>query len=385
MTTDWAFKDVNITGDLSVRRIQPEDFQRIASAIDDPQGFYARTNQIDTQDKIIEMLTKNHEAHLAGTCNPVLFTVDQQIVGITRFFRFDTRRRSLEIGGTWMAPKWRRTFVNTKAKLLLMELAFESFGAERVEYVVNSINLNSQMAVLRIGAKREGILRRTHSGWNGEPADGFLYSVTRPDWPEVKSNLARLLQGQRPIGSIVPQIWNGPRTTVRAYTLEEALPLLQSFQRNRSALERSFPCAARVHTLDHARAYIADKAHLLADRQGFFGGIWERSDGARLIGQVQIKNFDGNLKSAELGYYIDCDLRRQGYATEVLKMAIHELVSRQGFSRLTVRILPEIRESFELANKLGFRKEGLLRSGFRSGTGELADVILMSLVPGGCE
>ena len=376
---DWAFQNVDIVGDLSIRKMTPEDFERIAVAINDPQGYFAKSFGIDTPEKIVSMLATNYEAHLAGRCNPFVFFVGDDIVGITRFFRFDNKRLSLEIGGTWIAPKWRRTFVNTKAKYLLMDLAFESFGAERIEYVVNSSNLTSQMAVLRIGAKKEGILRRTYIGPDGQPSDGILYSVISSEWPGIKKNLIRLLNKQALDGDRLPTVWDGRRVRLRPYALGDAQALLESFQRNRSSIERSFPSAAKVYTLEDARTYIAEIAHRFADESALFLGIWDRSNAASLIGQVQIKNLDWNLKSAELGYFIDCEMRRQGYATEVLKLIVDELMSRQAFSRLAVRILPDNRGSLELAKTLGFRQEGIMRSALRTGTGELTDVLLLSL------
>jgi len=102
--------------------------------------------------------------------------------------RLEPSNKSLEIGGTWVAPKWRKSFVNTEVKFLLLQYCFETLSAERVEFRVDGRNIESQRAVLRIGAKLEGRLRTRQLYPDGVARDGLLFSVIRPEWSNVKGN-----------------------------------------------------------------------------------------------------------------------------------------------------------------------------------------------------
>ena len=80
-------------------------------------------------------------------------------IGSTRYGNVDLFNRRVEIGWTWVARPWQRSSVNTEAKLLLLEHAFEQLGCNRVEFKTDSLNEQSRGALLGIGAKEEGILR----------------------------------------------------------------------------------------------------------------------------------------------------------------------------------------------------------------------------------
>jgi RimJ/RimL family protein N-acetyltransferase len=81
-----------------------------------------------------------------------------QVVGGTRFLNISQEQRRLEIGSTWVGLPWRRTAINTEAKFLMLEHAFEQLGCVRVEFQVNALNETSRVAVRRLGAKEEGTL-----------------------------------------------------------------------------------------------------------------------------------------------------------------------------------------------------------------------------------
>ena len=90
-------------------------------------------------------------------------TIDKQqnkIVGSTRFGNIDAKNRKAEIGWTWINPLWQRTAINSEAKFLMLTHAFETWDCVRVELKTDVLNEKSRNAILRIGAKQEGILRR---------------------------------------------------------------------------------------------------------------------------------------------------------------------------------------------------------------------------------
>jgi RimJ/RimL family protein N-acetyltransferase len=104
--------------------------------------------------------------------------------------------RSLEIGWTWLGQEWQRTGVNTEAKLLLLRHAFERLRCLRVEFKADARNLRSQRALERIGAMREGVLRKHRIVQNDFSRDSVYFSVLDTEWPAVKRRLAQLREGR---------------------------------------------------------------------------------------------------------------------------------------------------------------------------------------------
>jgi RimJ/RimL family protein N-acetyltransferase len=110
-------------------------------------------------------------------------------VGSTRFMNIDRLNRRVEIGSTWIAPAWQRTALNTEAKYLMLRHAFEVWKCMRVELKTDALNQKSRNAILRIGAKEEGTLRRHLITWSGRVRDTVYFSVLDNDWPAVKAKL----------------------------------------------------------------------------------------------------------------------------------------------------------------------------------------------------
>jgi RimJ/RimL family protein N-acetyltransferase len=117
-------------------------------------------------------------------------------IGSTRFMNIDRANRRVEIGSTWIAPAWQRTAVNTEAKYLMLRHAFEVWGCVRVELKTDALNEKSRNAILRIGAKEEGTLRRHVVTWTGRIRDSVYFGILDDEWPAVRARLeARISQG----------------------------------------------------------------------------------------------------------------------------------------------------------------------------------------------
>lgn len=116
-----------------------------------------------------------------------------EIVGSSRFGFISTENKSAEIGWTWINPKWQRTYVNTEAKLLMLTHAFETWKCIRVEIITDVQNEKSRNAVLRLGAKQEGILRNHLIVETGRIRDSVIFSIIDSEWQEVKENLEKKL------------------------------------------------------------------------------------------------------------------------------------------------------------------------------------------------
>ena len=115
-------------------------------------------------------------------------------MGSTRFAAIDRVNRRVEIGWTWVAAPWQRTVVNTEAKYLMLRHAFEELGCIRVELKTNSLNTRSRNAMVRIGAKEEGVLRNHMINEDGSLRHTVYYSIIDAEWPEVKARLEEKLQ-----------------------------------------------------------------------------------------------------------------------------------------------------------------------------------------------
>jgi RimJ/RimL family protein N-acetyltransferase len=132
-----------------------------------------------------------------GTSLPFA-TIDRasgQAVGSTRYLNIDPSNLRLEIGATWLAKRWQRTGANTEAKYLMLRHAFEKLGCMRVEFKTDSLNQQSRDAILRLGAKEEGLLRNHMLTWSGRVRHTVYYSIIESEWPEVKARLERKLSG----------------------------------------------------------------------------------------------------------------------------------------------------------------------------------------------
>jgi N-acetyltransferase len=135
------------------------------------------------------------ELQQEGTDLPfaVIFQETGRAIGATRYLEIRPEHRAVEIGGTWYAPAYQRTAVNTESKYLLLCHAFEDLGCVRVQFKTDARNLSSQKAIERIGAVREGLLRQHVITPSGYIRDSIYYSIIDREWPTVKQRLEEML------------------------------------------------------------------------------------------------------------------------------------------------------------------------------------------------
>lgn len=108
----------------------------------------------------------------------------QEYVGTTRFLKISEQNNNLKIGTTLYSPKVWRTRVNTETKYLMLKHVFETLDIIRVEIIASINNVRSQQAIERLGATKEGILRKKYNN-----LDYVIYSIIQPDWIDVKNRL----------------------------------------------------------------------------------------------------------------------------------------------------------------------------------------------------
>ncbi|MHB1051424.1 MAG: GNAT family N-acetyltransferase [Bacteroidota bacterium] len=143
-----------------------------------------------TKDDVLRYIESALEQQRRSTCLPFV-TIDKKtgtIAGSTRFGAIDTENRRVEIGWTWLGKHWQRTGLNSEAKFLMLVHAFETWKCIRVEFKTDLLNERSRKAILRIGAKQEGILRNHAVTSTGRIRDTVYFSITDDEWVKVKEH-----------------------------------------------------------------------------------------------------------------------------------------------------------------------------------------------------
>ena len=119
------------------------------------------------------------------------------VLGTTRYCNVEADDNRLEIGYTWYAKSVQRSAVNTTCKLLLLQHAFEKMDAIAVEFRTHWHNQDSRNAILRLGAKQDGVLRNHKKYEGGVLRDTVVFSILNTEWPAVKKGLQFKLEKYR--------------------------------------------------------------------------------------------------------------------------------------------------------------------------------------------
>lgn len=157
----------------------------------DPELWQWIPYRATTAEEMLAYIQSALQDQAAGTAQPFA-TVERstgRVIGSTRYMNIDVTNRRREIGATWIAKPWQRTAINTEAKYLMLRHAFETLDCIRVELKTDALNQKSRNAILRIGAKEEGTLRRHVVTWTGRVRDSVYFSVLDSEWPQVKAAL----------------------------------------------------------------------------------------------------------------------------------------------------------------------------------------------------
>jgi len=164
----------------------------------EPQLWRATTIHIQTKADMERYVRTALDAQSGGTALPfaIVERASGVIVGTTRFHSMVPEHKRLEIGFTWIASPWQRTFVNTEAKFLMLQHAFEAWECIRVEFRADAENEQSCRALLRIGARQEGILRSYRVSPLRGIRDLAVFSIIASEWSQVRLMLEEKLKKQ---------------------------------------------------------------------------------------------------------------------------------------------------------------------------------------------
>ena len=164
----------------------------------EPELWRWTPNQVRDRDEMRAYVEAALEDERRGLSQPFATVLKQsgQVVGSTRYLNMDMKNRRVEIGATWVGKPWQRTPVNTEAKYLMLRHAFEILDCVRVELKTDALNECSRRAVLRLGAKEEGTLRRHVLTYTGRMRDTVYFSILNGEWPSVKARLQEKLNSK---------------------------------------------------------------------------------------------------------------------------------------------------------------------------------------------
>jgi RimJ/RimL family protein N-acetyltransferase len=158
---------------------------------------YMPSRQPSSAAEMEQLVVKTLQQQQQGIYLPFV-TVDlaaERVVGETRYLDIRPEDRNIEIGHTWLAPSAQRSGVNTEAKYLLLCHAFERLNVIRVQLKTHHLNLQSQRAIERLGAVKEGVLRNCKIMPDGSYRHSVYYSIIESEWPQVKAELEAKLRG----------------------------------------------------------------------------------------------------------------------------------------------------------------------------------------------
>lgn len=199
-STHAALQSVTLTGEhVQLVPLSHEHEEGLKEAVQDGRLWELWYTSIPAPERMRAEIDRRLGLLAAGSMNP--FTIidrhSGRIVGMTTYMNIDVAGPRVEIGSTWYAKSAQRTPLNTEAKLLLLEHAFEKIGCLAVEFRTHFFNHQSRRAIERLGAKLDGILRCHQRMANGTLRDTCVYSIIASEWPTVRLHLQSRLVATR--------------------------------------------------------------------------------------------------------------------------------------------------------------------------------------------
>jgi RimJ/RimL family protein N-acetyltransferase len=181
---------------VELRPLQQEHAQALLGAAADGHLWNMKLTVVPGPETIGGYLATALEGRAAGTVMPFVIVLRETgaVVGSTRFWKIDRSNRKLEIGHTWLGQSMQRSAVNTEAKYLLLSHAFDVMQCVRVQFTTDELNEKSRAAILRIGAKQEGVVRHERIMPDGRKRNSVRFSIIDDEWAEVKAMLEAKLR-----------------------------------------------------------------------------------------------------------------------------------------------------------------------------------------------
>jgi RimJ/RimL family protein N-acetyltransferase len=196
--SNWTDPPTLEGGYVTLRPLEPEDRDALLSAAADGRLWELFYTLVPGPETVDYWLASAFRERGEGRSMPfAVLDAGGSVVGSTRYMRMNRAHRRLEIGTTFYAARAQRTGLNTEAKLLLLYHAFEAMNCVCVQFRTDWFNHQSQRAIERLGAKRDGVLRGHRIMPDGRVRDTVSYSILDHEWPGVKLNLETMLARRR--------------------------------------------------------------------------------------------------------------------------------------------------------------------------------------------
>lgn len=172
----------------ALRPVRKADREPIRALAMDPHIWRYFVTRVVTDDDFDRFFDAMLADHAAG--RRAVFVVEDRgtgrIAGSMSYGNLSEADRRLEIGWSWLGRDFRGRGVNRSAKHLLLQYAFDTLGAERVEFKTDVLNVQARAGLRNIGATEEGVLRSYNPMPDGRRRDAVYYSVLRAEWPSVR-------------------------------------------------------------------------------------------------------------------------------------------------------------------------------------------------------
>ncbi|MGP6422078.1 GNAT family N-acetyltransferase [Pseudomonas putida] len=184
---------------ILLRPLQYSDADALLRAAADGELWNLTVTVVPSASTIDSYLKKALDGRDAGTVMPFVIVLKDsgEVIGSTRFWKIDPMNRKLEIGSSWIAARWQKSFVNTEAKYLMLRHAFEVLDCVRVQFTTDENNQKSRNAILRLGAQQEGIVRHERIMPDGRKRNSVRFSIIDDEWPQVRKALEQKLAEDR--------------------------------------------------------------------------------------------------------------------------------------------------------------------------------------------
>lgn len=185
------------SGRVELRPLRPADSADILRASSDGELWNLFYTAAPGPHTLAGWMARAAQEREAGRSFPFAVLLDGKVVGSTRMMRMNEHHRRLEIGTTFYAASTQRTGLNTQAKRLLLEHAFDQMDCLSVQLRTDWFNRASRAAIERLGARLDGVLRNHTIMADGRVRDTVCYSIIASEWPGVRQHLDFLLRIRR--------------------------------------------------------------------------------------------------------------------------------------------------------------------------------------------
>lgn len=179
------------TGKIQLRVLKECDFNELLPLSKSPNIFTWFTKDLSKEDELQQWVSDAVTDYEQERRCPftIIDKTTNNICGTTSFGTISFYDSRIEIGWTWLGETYIGTGINTHAKFLLLQYAFESLHMMRVEIKTDNLNTRAKKALVKIGAREEGVLRNHMQMFNNRRRDSVYYSILKHEWDHIKTNV----------------------------------------------------------------------------------------------------------------------------------------------------------------------------------------------------